>query len=180
MDADLLVFDPESFSIETRQGAYFCKEIWIDADREGKITHQKKVNNSVSVFHPQNAFLDFYIDGCLKMVEQSKDTPPHVLVGTSFLTHLHQMIPLSLIRNVGIISPALVHDLLKEKKEFIEKYMEWHASPIFAANLCGSMNNRFFKGVEVNEKSMERVVEKLLENRDQFKIAEKETKKQAL
>lgn len=175
IDADMLIFDPENFSIQTDEGVYFCRETWVDADPEGNIIHQKKVNNSISVFHRQNTFLEFYIDACQKMVKQSKGRPPHVLVGTSFLTHLHKMYPLSLLGNVGIISPALVHDLFTQQTHFIEKYLEWQGSSIHAANLCGSMKDKCFKGTELNEKSMEAVVEKLLQNRDLLSIAEKHT-----
>lgn len=162
IDADLLVFDPENFSVETEEGVHFCREIWTDADLEGNVIHQRKTNNSVCVFHQGNVFLDFYIEACLKLVAERTNIP-HVLVGTTFLTALKKIYPFSEITNVGIISPALVHDLLTENTQFLKKYLEWHAAPIFAANLCGSMQNQVFQGVEINNSGMLAVVEKLLQ-----------------
>ena len=162
IDADLLIFDPVNFSVDTEEGVHFCREIWTDADLQGHIVHQKKINNSVCVFHQGNAFVDFYIDACLKLVAD-RGNIPHVLVGTTFLTALREIYPFPEITNVGIISPALVHDLLTGNTRFIKKYLEWHATPIFAANLCGSMQNQVFSGLEINHSRMTAVVQKLLE-----------------
>lgn len=164
MDADLLIFDPDNFVLETTEGAHFCREIWIDADPAGNIIHQEKINNSVSIFHQNNALLEFYTDACLKLVKEKERTPP-VLVGTSFLTSLHKIYPFPEIRNVGIISPALVHDLLKNQNRHILKYVEWHGADIYAANLCGSKKEHVFGGVEINDRAMGTVVEKLIRGR---------------
>lgn len=166
VDADMLIFDPENFTIETTDEISFCRETWVDADLQGNIIHQKNVNNSISVFQQQNAFLNFYIEACLKIVEASGETPSQVQVGTSFLTTLNKVYPLSLIQNVGIISPALVHDLLTQRKDFIEKYLEWHGSSVYAANLCGSKENMVFNEVKINESAMGQVVEILLKKKE--------------
>ena len=162
IDADLLVFDSENFSVDTEEGVHFCLEIWADENLDGEIVHQRKVNNSICVFHRDNAFLDFYIDACLKLVA-SRNHIPHVLVGTTFLTTLKEIYPFPELTNVGIISPALVYDLTTGNREFLRKYQEWHASPVFAANLCGSMQDQVFKGVQINDSAMASVVQKLLQ-----------------
>lgn len=164
IDADLLIFDPINFSLETVEGVHFCREIWADADLNGKPVHQKKINNSVCIFHQKNAFLDFYIDACLRLVAERREIP-HVLVGTTFLTALKDIYPFHELTNVGIISPALVHDLIKGESKFLRKYVEWHAAPIFAANLCGSMQNQVFNDIEINDFGMSAVVKKLLRRR---------------
>ena len=164
IDADLLIFDSQSFAVETIDGVHFCRETWVDSDLDGNIVHQKKYNNSVSVFHKDNVFLDFYIDACLKLVD-SREKIPHVLVGTTFLTTLHEIYPFGEIRNVGIISPALVYDLISGNTEFLIKFREWHGASVHAANLCGSMQHHTFHGIEIDESSMQKVVEKLLEQK---------------
>lgn len=162
IDADLLIFDPVHFSLETEEGVHFCREIWTDADLDGKVIHQKKINNSVCIFPTGHVFLDFYIDACLKLVAE-RDDIPHVLVGTTFLTALIEIYPFSEITNVGIISPSLVFDLLTENTGFLSKYLEWHAAPVFAANLCGSMQHQVFKGLRIDHARMLAVVQKLLQ-----------------
>ena len=164
MDADLLIFDPDNFFPESTAGVYFCRETWVDADLDGNMIHQKKFNNSISIFHKGNVFLDFYIDACLKLVD-TRDKIPHVLVGTTFLTALRKIYPFHEITAVGIMSPALTHDILTGKTAFLEKFHEWHAAPVYAANLCGSMQNRTFYGVEINEGAMTAIVKKLLEQK---------------
>ena len=161
MDADLLIFDPEVFSISTKEGVHFCREIWTDVDLEGNIIHQKNINNSVSVFHKNNVFLDFYIDACLKLVDSKEKIPP-VVVGTTFLTGLRKIYPFSVITNVGIISPALTYDLITGNDEFLKKYREWHGAPVYAANLCGSMKDHTFKDLRITEGTMTEVATKLL------------------
>ena len=161
IDADLLIFDPVNFAIDTEEGVHFCREIWIDADLNRNVIHQKKINNSVCVFHEGNVFLDFYIDACLKLVADRTNIP-HVLVGTTFLTALKEIYPFPEITNVGIISPVLVYDLLTENSGFLTKYLEWHAAPVSAANLCGSMRNKVFEGVEINDSNMSSIVQQLL------------------
>ena len=162
IDADLLIFDPVHFSVETEEGVHFCREIWTDADLEGNVIHQKKINNSISVFHRGNVFLDFYIEACLKLVADRTEIP-QVLVGTTFLTALKEIYPFPEITNVGIISPALVHDLLTENTRFLTEYLQWHKAPIFAANLCGSMQHQVFNGLEIDDSKMVAVVQKLLQ-----------------
>lgn len=164
MDADLLIFDPQNFSAETTGGVYFCREIWVDADLGGNIIHQKKINNSVSVFHQGNVFLDFYIDACLKLV-RTREKIPHVLVGTTFLTALQKIYPFGQITNVGIISPALTYDLLTGSTAFLKKYRKWHGAPVYAVNLCGSMQHHTFCNLEIDDTATVKVVEKLLEQK---------------
>ena len=161
IDADVVIFDPDNFSLSTSDGAHFCREIWIDEDRQKNIVHQEKINNSVSIFHHQNAMLDFYIDACHRVVAKNIKIPP-VLVGTSFLTALHKIYPFDIIRTVGIISPALVYDLVKNQDTFIESYLDRHGSEVFAANLCGSMSGKSFRDLGINDAVMEKVVEKLI------------------
>ena len=167
IDADVLIFDPANFSVKTEEGVHFCREIWADADLDGNVIHQKKFNNSVCVFHQGNVFLNFYIDACLKLVA-GRSNIPHVLIGTTFLTALKEIYPFPEITNVAITSPALVHDLLTDNSRFIEKYVEWHAAPVYAANLCGSMQHQVFQDVEISDSAMSVVVQKLLERQKFF------------
>lgn len=164
IDADVLVFDPVNFKLETTSGVSFCREVWIDEDSQGRIVHQEKINNSVSIFHRDNALLEFYIDACLRLVEQAERTPA-VLVGTSFLTDLNKIYPLQQIQNVGILSRALGYDLISRGSGFLEKYLKWQGSPVQAINLCGSMKDQVFRGVRIDHAATERIVNNLMQRK---------------
>lgn len=163
VDADILVFDPDDFRLKPAGDISFCKETWVDTDRQGRIIHQKKVNNSVTVFRKNSAFLHFYIEACLQMVRSSRKNPAPETVGTTFLTGLKKVYPLALIENVGIISPAMAYGLLSHQTDFSNKFRQWHGHPIRAANLCGSKEGRSFNGMKLDEQAIEKVAARLIQ-----------------
>lgn len=166
IDADMLIFNPEMFFLDDREPFYLCRETWIDEDPadNNRIIHQEKINNSISIYNQGNAFLDFYIDACLKIVERESGFEC-VTVGTTFLTALNELYPLPLLRNVGIISPGLIYHFTKEDIGFAEAYLEKHGSPVYAANLCGSMKGQYFRNMKVDDKNLENVARLLLEEK---------------
>jgi len=141
VDADIVVFDPRNFKIDTMDEFAFCQELWAAPDTTGKITYRKRVHNAICVFMQGNTFLEFYSNACLRMV-QSKQRINPLDVGTNFLSSLFEMMPFPLINNVGMFSPSILYSIDHNQSEILHRYRSLIGSPLQAANLCGSMINK--------------------------------------
>ena len=100
IDADLLIFAPDQFSIETYKRLAFCREIVVFREGE-QIVGDRRVNNSISVYGQGNTFLPYYGEACLRRAATVKDQLHSCEVGTILLTGLNQLSPLPLIQEVA-------------------------------------------------------------------------------
>ena len=114
VDADILIFDPDRFTVDVHEQFAFCREIWLDLADGNRLTWSSRVNNSVSVFLRDNGFLDFYRYACLQLVRNNENPSP-LAVGTSFLTSLQPVLGFQLLTNVGILSPILMFEILNKR-----------------------------------------------------------------
>jgi hypothetical protein len=162
LDADLLVFKPEKFDVETKSDFAFCRELWVNRDASGRFVGWMRVNNCVCTFDRGNAFLDFYIDACQRIVRDSPAKPSQLGVGTMFLSSLHKIMPLELIGSVGTFNPILMDHLSRGNLEPLRAYRQKLDQPIAAANLCGSMPGLNIQGVLMSEAIYEGSVAQLL------------------
>lgn len=173
IDADILIFHPEELNVNTVEDYLFCHEAWISLEPEnkvetGKIICRSKVNNAMTVFTQKNSFLDFYIYVCKEIVKNYQGTVPPIEVSTIFLTNLHQIFPLHLFKNMGLLSPLNMYGIAEDKKYFTQEYIKLMGAPIYGANLCSSFRNTSYQGIDVNDKMYEIVIEKLLETKGEI------------
>jgi hypothetical protein len=186
LDADILIFDPEAFSISIHKGTGFCEEIWLEkvawsealADPVefarkkrrsltrlwSSINCYRRINNAVSVFNQDNNFLDFYISSCLDLVSH-KEALVTTELGASFLSPLGGKYDFTLIDDVGLFSPLVLDDIASGRAGYLETYMRRCGRRLHAANLCGSFLSRRVDGVHMREELYERVVGRLLDTR---------------
>lgn len=160
VDADVLIFDIDQFSIDVPGTCAFCKEVWLGPNAEKKMQLYSRVNNAVSVFTRESTVLDFYIESAQAFVRHKSSQIGHADIGTQFLSRLHALAHFPLLTNVGMISPWLLNDMAEGPGELTQRYMQHTNQPMFAANLCGSM----VRG-DVNAQKVERVVRQLLASR---------------
>src|SRR5688500_4692208 len=96
IDADVLVFAPAAFDVETGEDFAFNSELWVNREQE-RYVGWRRVNNAVCTFDRDNAFLYFYIQSCHRIVgrrhKEGLSVDP-LSVGTAFLTPLHELVPL--------------------------------------------------------------------------------------
>jgi hypothetical protein len=137
IDADILVFDGDAFSIDVTSDFAFCHEMWVET-RWGAMIKDVRVNNSVSVFVRGNSFLDFCIWAHEDLVRRGTQILEHGTT-TRLLTALHRAAPLPLITNVGVLSPFVAQSIRSGVDHVAREYAALHGAPIHAINLCGSL-----------------------------------------
>ena len=164
VDADLLVFAPRAFALETGAAGgkfAFNTELWVNRE-QGKFLGWWRVNNAVCTFDRGNAFLDFYIDAGERIVRQAPAGPiDRLSVGTDFLTGLHKLAPLPLLRCVGTFNPILMEHLARGDAEPLRAYRRYFGRAIGAANLCGSFRGQVCQGVKMEDSIYEGTIRAL-------------------
>ena len=167
MDADMLVFDPERLRIDIRSDCAFCREIWVDRGPDGMPKASFLVNNSVTVMTAGSPMLPFMIHAALQiMCNTPAEKVDHIIVGTRFLTQLSQLMPIELLMQVGMVTPALGDELSRDGgDELARLFAAQSRQPIAAANLCASLSEREMAGVRLGSDGMARVVERLMASR---------------
>jgi hypothetical protein len=167
VDADVVVFDPECFTIDITEEYAFCQEVWVGLGQQGELVCSKGVNNAVSVFMNVNSFLDFYIDSCLKIVCH-KPRLNRLDASTHFLTALHDLVPFHLMTDVGLFSPLIMADIVRGAEGSLRAYMAHFDAPLRAANLCSSFRGSHHDGILMDDGVYEAVVDRLLLTRGQI------------
>lgn len=163
VDADLVVFDADRFDIEVTGKYGFCREVWIDRTREGTGLATEHVNNAVTVFMTANSMLDFYIHACKSIVGGRNGAFSNNVIGTEFLTALHQALRFPLIDNVGLFSPPVANDIAAGGGAMVDAYMKAFGRPLRAGNLCASFRNRKHDDVFMTDSVYDRAIDTLLE-----------------
>lgn len=169
VDADVIVFNPAKFSVDVKEDFAFCREVWIRRLILFGVTLpvtrcDHKVNNAVIVFTSSNSMLDFYRSSCHSLVENMPRKFDPGYVGTTFLTWLHKRRPLPLLTSVGLLSPLVLHDLVSGRGKYAPMFMEKFAYPVYAANLCNTMNNGWYMGVRTNNGVYNAAIDSLVES----------------
>jgi len=170
VDADMLVFDAQALQIPVESGFALCHELWLHADAAApgsavsarRVIH--RVNNSVAVFCAGSLHLDFFIDACVRIARQ-REVVGKLDVGTNFFSPLRQILPFPLLGNVGLLSPALMAEIVSGQPVAVAEYVRALPGPLAAVNLCGSLQGQRVQGVMAQERLFEQVVERLLAGR---------------
>jgi hypothetical protein len=162
VDADVMVFDPERFTIEAPSGYAFCRETWLAVATDGRVLCSQRVNNAVAVFARGNAFLDFYIHACERVVGRAGGPVGKLDVGTRLLTHLHQAMPLPLLGSVALLSPPVLRDLAEGGGPLVRLYRDRFVGPARAINLCASLRGQEIGGVRMDDGLFEAAIDRLV------------------
>lgn len=164
VDADVVIFNPEKFTIKSSIPYAFCREVWIGVAKDGKVLCSTKVNNAVTVFTKDNTILDIYINTCKDIVKLKGDSIDKLDISTRFLTNIYEQWPdLPLLTNVGLFSPAVIYSIVSGSDEYIELYINKFGYPVQAANLCASHRNyNLAPGIIIDDNMFLKAVDKLI------------------
>jgi hypothetical protein len=179
MDADLVVFDAESFDITIREEYAFCREIWLEklevlrALRYGltslswprRVQALFRVNNAATVFTKANSMLDFYIHACKLLVKNRRGAIPKQEVGTFFLTRLYESLHFPLLTDIALFSPLVMHDIAHGRGDYVKLYIEEFGSAVRAANLCASYSGEKYNGLRMSDRLYGLVLDRLMETK---------------
>jgi hypothetical protein len=159
LDSDVFVFEPSEFSLpecgSLTGGVAFGREIWIQPDRRGGLAVRGNVHNAASLYERGNAFLDFYIHACLRILarhEPGSGAAPQIL-GPKFLGAQHNIVGFPLLEAVGMASPLVLAGVAGREgrpAEALEALREALGAPMHAVNLCLSYLDREIDGVRIN------------------------------
>lgn len=168
LDADVVVFDPDRFRTDLAQSCLLCGEVWLDTDPNvdfgaGDLHCKRQVTNSLTMFAPDNTFLDAYIERCLAIVRDGPHPAPRLSVSTHLLTSLAKTMTFPLVHDLALISPILMLGIAESDPTILDLYASYMAAPVRAANLCLSFRGKRDKGIPVTDALFDRTIDKLLE-----------------
>jgi len=162
IDADILVFDPERLLLAIDQEYAFGREVWVQPVNSGRIKAYKNVHNAISVFCQNNSFLEFYIHSCLNILGRANGALVPQIIGTKFLTALHNIVGFKLIDEVGMASPLVVSDIANGGGAALDLICEKSPVPLCALNLCTSLVGGRVDDVDLADSLMESVCDVLM------------------
>ena len=162
IDADILVFDPENLDLAVDLGYAFGREIWVQSTNSGGLRAYKNVHNAITVFCRDNSFLEFYIESCLSILNRANGPLVPQIIGTKFLTALHNIVGFRLIDEVGMASPLVIRDIAGGGGPALDLLRQQNPSPLCAVNLCTSLVGGQIDDVNLSDSLMELACENLL------------------
>ena len=157
LDADVLVFDPESLRLEIDADYAFGREIWVQEEGSGRLSVRRHVHNAACLFARGNPVLDFLIHASLSVVERIDGHVPAQIVGPKMLTALHSIVDFPLIQEVGMLSPPVLRDIANQGGPALGLLRASLEGPMAAANLCASLADG------VGERTIETACDRLLD-----------------
>jgi hypothetical protein len=135
VDADVLVFDPKSFLIDTSQEHLVCREILVERRKGATLTVAKACNPTVLMFSRESALLDEWLRGIERKASTSKGLGDADF-GRELLRQISPRMVLPAVLSVGHFNAAVLKELHGHKGPAIKRMMEASGAPFAAANLC--------------------------------------------
>jgi hypothetical protein len=123
-----------------------------------KLQGQLKVHNAFLMFRPGNHFLDFYTDTAERLLHLNQGRMPPQFIGPKLLTALHNIAFCPVMETAGMLSPAVMHDLLAGAGEALDLFHRKSPAALAGANLSSSLTER--EGL--SEAHMESLIQLLL------------------
>lgn len=158
-DADFLIFRPRGFELPDTDFA-LGREVWIQSGPAGRLRVYPKVHNAFLLFARGNSFLDFYTDTAERLLRLNRGSMPPQFIGPKLLTALHNIAQCPVMETAGMLSPAVLRDLLAGGGAALEMLRAESKVAPLAANLSSSLT-----GAEgFTETDMSAVIQRLLQD----------------
>ena len=139
LDADVVIFDPERFAIDTRSGYAFCHEVVLGILPNGQLELSgASINNSVIVMHRGHPMLDYYLFAAEETIRHTPERDfSRMMIGPKFLNALAGAMPLERLTCVGLFTPIYMTLLAQgSNRPALAMYRKQFGFPISGANLC--------------------------------------------
>jgi hypothetical protein len=161
-DADFLIFNADEFVLPEDSFA-LGREVWVQADEAGKLRSYVKVHNAFLMFRQDNHFLDFYSDTAQRLLLLNRGSMPPQFIGPKLLTALHNIACCPVMETAGMISPAVIRDLLVGEGKALDLFQRKSTAAPVGANLSSSLT----EGEGLTDAHMNSLIQ-LLSSRDCF------------
>jgi hypothetical protein len=165
LDADVLVFDPASFTIDVTSDYAVGREVWVRRGGRDKFLTTQGLHNAVLVFCRGNSLLDFLIQASEAIVAGATEAVLSHQIGPDLLNRFADIIGDRVVPDVGLFSPVVTTEIAKGGGRAVDEHRRAFGAPIRAANLCLSFVDRESSGVVVDEGVLNRAVDRLLDSR---------------
>jgi hypothetical protein len=159
VDADVLVTEPSALMLP-QADALFGREVWVQEARGGRLKVYRKIHNAFMAFTVRDPVLPFYRMSAERILSRyDPDAGPMVaqLIGPKLITLLHNAIGFDVLESAGVLSPAVVRDLIGRGGRALDRFIAESAVMPLALNLCGST----VRGGELTDREMGELVGRL-------------------
>jgi hypothetical protein len=156
-DADFLIFKADEFVLPEADFA-LGREVWVQAGEQGKLRAYVKVHNAFLMFRQGNHFLDFYADTAQRLLHLNQGRMPPQFIGPKLLTALHNIALCPVMETAGMLSPAVMRDLLAGGGKALALFHQKSPVALAGANLSSSLTER--EGITTAQ--MEALIQHLL------------------
>lgn len=137
LDADMLIVDPPALTLP--EDAYAVgREVWVQQHDRG-CRAWVKVHNAFLMFRAGNPLLPFYVDTALRLLRRHRGPMVPQLLGPKLLTALHNVVGFPVLEQAGMLSPAVLADLLAGGGAALKLFRQRSRAAPAAVNLCGSL-----------------------------------------
>lgn len=140
-DADFLLFDSQNFRLPDSDFA-LGREVWVQADKAGKLRAYSKVHNAFLMFRRGNHFLDFYCDSAERLLRLNQGRMPPQFIGPKLLSALHNITQCPVMETAGMLSPLVMKDLLAGQGKALQLFQQKSPAVLAGANLSSSVTQR--------------------------------------
>src|SRR5262245_8315575 len=167
IDADILIVNYANFHLDVRDGFALCYEMWIEAGANGSfLTRGPAINNAVIVMDAENPILEFLIYACQSIIGmQAPGAVGRLDASTLPLSRLGAIMPLPLLRCVGLISPPITRQVARGGGPLCAMYAAAFGSRIGAVNLCASLRGVPVGGVALTDDHYSSAIDVLEQSR---------------
>ncbi len=143
LDADVLVYAPDTFRLDRIDSFAFGRELWVQSNQRGELRLYRNTHNAFCAFCPDNPFLEFYRYACLNIVERMIPGPKNgmvpQIVGPKLLNAIQNMTGLPVIDEIGMASPLVVSDIAAGGGPALSLMLNAMEKSVCGLNLCASM-----------------------------------------
>jgi hypothetical protein len=140
-DADFLIFKADDFILPEADFA-LGREVWVQPAEPGKLRAYVKVHNAFLMFRQGNHFLDFYTDTAQRLLRLNQGSMPPQFIGPKLLTALHNIAVCPVMETAGMLSPAVIRDLLAGAGQALDLFYQKSPAALAGANLSSSLIGR--------------------------------------
>ena len=156
-DADFLIFNAGEFVLPEDDFA-LGREVWVQPGEAGKFRSYVKVHNAFLMFRQGNHFLDFYTDTAERLLRLNQGGMSPQFIGPKLLTALHNIASCPVMETAGMLSPAVMRDLLAGAGKALDLFHRKSPVGLAGANLSSSLTGH--EGL--TDAHMESLIQRLL------------------
>lgn len=170
IDADVVVFDPESMTIPWAEQVAFTREVWIGVDAQRRPTTHFNIANAATLFGPDQRTIEFLLERHERFARQARRLDK-LDFGTRPLTAFAKEAAWAEITSVGMASGAVLHDLSTGGGAFALALARESGKPLGALNLCGSLDGVSSHGFTVDNGVYLQAIDRLIASRGEVLVA---------